>query len=119
MHNFKNIIAWQKARALVKEVYLLLKKFPKSELHGLVSQIMRSVISIPSNIAEGNSRDSTREYLHHLSIAVGSLAELETQLIIASRLGYCAAEETDSLLTRTKEIGRMISGLQRALKRKL
>jgi four helix bundle protein len=81
--------------------------------------MQRAAVSVPSNIAEGSSRDSTREYLKHLSIAVGSLAELETQLIIAHRLEYCAAEQQEALLAQLKEIGRMLSGLQRSLRAKL
>jgi four helix bundle protein len=119
IRSYQDLNVWQLSISLAESVYRMTATFPKHELYGLSSQMQRAAVSVPSNIAEGNSRDSTREYLHHLSIAVGSLAELETQSIIAGRLGYCAAQETDAFLTQTKEIGRMISGLQRSLKRKL
>ena len=104
---------------LVKCVYDLTKKFPKEELFGLTSQIRRAVVSVPSNIAEGQGRDSTKEFLHHLSIAYGSLMETETQGLIAEMQNYVSAEETVLLLEKSAEVGRLINGLANSLKRKL
>ena len=95
------------AVAVFKEV----KTLPKEELYGLSSQMRRAVISIPSNIAEGNQRGSTREYIHFLYIAMGSLGELETQILLCNRLEYLNLEVTDPLIERCREIGRMLNGL--------
>jgi len=116
MHNFKNIIAWQKARALVKEVYLLLKKFPKSELHGLVSQIMRSVVSVPSNIAEGSGRTTGKEFSRFLDIALASSFEMETQLILSYDLEYITEQELKLISVKTDEVQKLIQGFKKSLK---
>ncbi len=87
---YRDLKVWQLGVALAKEVYLLTRGFPKHEVYGLSSQAQRAAVSIPANIAEGHARDSTREYLQHVSIAQGSLAELETHLILAESLNYCA-----------------------------
>ena len=92
--SYRQLIVWQKAMELVKYIYDLTKKFPKEELYGLTSQIRRAAVSVPSNIAEGQGRDSTKEFLHHLSIAYGSLMETETQGLIAEMQCYITAEET-------------------------
>lgn len=88
-------------------------------MYGLSSQIQKAAVSVPSNIAEGHARDSTKEFLHHLSISSGSLAELETQLILAERLTYVDKPTLESLLSKTDQLGRMLRGLQRALRAKL
>ena len=119
VRSYQDLKVWQLGIEIAESVYRLTAMFPKHELYGLSSQMQRAAVSVPSNIAEGSSRDSTREYLRHLSIAVGSLAELETQLIIAHRLEYSAAAQQDELVGRIKEIGRMLSGLQRSLRAKL
>ena len=100
---------------LVVDCYHLTRGFPKNELYGLGSQIQRSAVSVPANIAEGNERQHTREYLRHLSIAYSSLAELETHLEIAKRLGYMTEDNLRDLLASTNEIGRMINGLRNSL----
>jgi four helix bundle protein len=102
----------------VQEVYAVTRSFPKEELYGLTSQLRRTVISIPCNIAEGQSRTGSREFLHHLSIARGSLSEVETQLLIAERLGYVDAEHLEPLLEKATEVGRLIHGLSAAISRK-
>ena len=117
--SYRDLQVWQKSMALVKQVYLESSAFPKDELFGLTSQIRRAAVSIPSNVAEGHARDSTKEFLHHLSISLGSLAELETQLILASDLQYLTDNGPLPLLQQTDEIGKMIRGLQISLKRKL
>jgi len=103
---------------LVVRCYGLTACFPKSETYGLVSQIQRAAISIPANIAEGHGRDHLGDYLHHLSMANGSLMELETHFLIASRLSYVTSGDLEVVLTETAELGRMLSGLTRSLKKK-
>jgi len=105
---------------LVEACYRLTKNLPQSEIYGLSSQIRRAAVSIPANIAEGHGRRSLGEYTQHLSIANGSLKELETHLMIAGRLKYCAENETAPALEACAEIGRMLSGLiQKPRQRKL
>ena len=116
MHNFKNIIAWQKARDLVKEVYLLLKKFPREELYDLVSQIRRAVISIPSNIAEGSGRGTNKEFSGFLDIAIASSYELETRLILSFDLNYISEGELNTISEKTSEVQKLIYGFQKTLK---
>ncbi len=109
----KDLIVWQNAIKFVKDIYDITKDFPKEEIYGLTSQIRRSAVSIPSNIAEGAGRKSKKEFLQYLYIAVGSLAELETQLIIAKELEYI---KSDALSLRLDEIRKMLTGLIRSLK---
>jgi four helix bundle protein len=109
--SYRDLIVWQKAMDLVEDVYKRTKRFPREELYGLTSQLRRAVVSVPSNIAEGQGRNSTKEFLHHLSIAYGSLCEVETQCLIAHRLGYLESRDLDRLTTRSSEIGRIINGL--------
>lgn len=116
MHNFKNIIAWQKARALVKEVYLLSKRLPKEELYDLVSQIRRAVISIPSNIAEGSGRGTNKEFSRFLDIAIASSYEMETQLILSFDLKYISEEDLNLITEKTNEVQKLIHGFQKTLK---
>jgi four helix bundle protein len=119
VRKYSDLIVWQKAMDLVEEVYRVSQKFPREEIYGLTAQLRRSVVSIPSNIAEGQSRKGSREFLHHLSIARGSLSELETQLIIASRLKYLHQGTAEKLTSQTLEIGRLIHGLSTAITKKL
>ncbi|MBE9191503.1 four helix bundle protein [Gloeocapsopsis crepidinum LEGE 06123] len=104
---------------MAEEVYRLTQSFPKQEMYGLSSQMQRAAVSIPSNIAEGHGRDSTKEFLHFLSVALGSLFELETQLTLAGRLGYLDKGELENVLSRMDEISRMMRGLQKSLRSKL
>lgn len=119
VNSYRDLMVWQASIDLVEQVYCLTRHFPKQEMYGLSSQIQRAAVSIPSNIAEGHARDSTKEFLHHLSIGLGSLAELETQLILAERLYYLDKQILESVFSKTDKIGRMIRGLQRSLKLKL
>jgi four helix bundle protein len=114
--SYRDLKVWQKGMDLVVASYRLTEKLPRAELYGLVSQIRRAAISIPSNIAEGHARAHTREYLRHLSLARGSLVELETQVLAAARLRYIDEAESKSVLSTTAEIGRMLAGLARRLK---
>lgn len=112
MKSFKELIVWQKSILLVKEIYKVTYKFPKSELYGLVSQMQRAAISIPSNIAEGFGRRSTKENQQFISIALGSLDELETQLILAKELGFCSLLEITAFDEPIAEIRRMLISLR-------
>jgi len=113
--NYKNLIVWQKSIILVKQIYLLTQKFPSEEKFGLVSQMRRAVVSVPSNIAEGQARRTTGDYIRFVSIAEGSLAELETQLIIAIELNFCLKSETESCFSLMLEIRKMLNALRRSL----
>ncbi len=104
---------------LAKEIYLLTRTFPENEMYGLSSQLQRAAVSIPSNLAEGRAKDSTKEFLRHVSISQGSLAELETQLRIAEFLNYGNPGTIAGLLDKCAEERRMLGGLQVSLKRKL
>jgi four helix bundle protein len=117
--SYRELVAWQKAMNLVESVYLSTRNWPREENYGLTSQIRRAAVSVPSNIAEGQGRFSTKEFLRHLSIAYGSLLEVETQVLIAQRLGYLNIDATESLLAASAEIGRTINGLVRLLETKL
>lgn len=116
--SYKDLLVWQKGMHLTKEVYLLTGKFPKNELYGIISQMQRAVISIPANIAEGHSRDSTKEYMRFLSIARGSLAELETFLTLSIQLQYCEEKDLEAIFNQCNDISRMLSGLKNKLKAK-
>lgn len=98
-------------------IYELTKTFPKEENYGLISQLRRAAVSVPSNIAEGKSRRATKDYMRFLDIAYGSVAEVETQLFIACDLGYTTEKKTSSLLDDYAEIGRMLNGLLSSLER--
>jgi four helix bundle protein len=100
---------------LVVECYQITKDFPKSEIYGLSSQLRRSAVSIPANIAEGRERQYTKEFIQHLSIAYGSLAELETHIQIAERLNYLDINKVKQTLEKTAEVGRMLNGLRKSL----
>jgi four helix bundle protein len=113
--SYRDLLVWQKAMDLTAGVYRLCRRLPKSEAFGLGDQLRRSAISIASNIAEGHQRNHLAEYLHHLSIARGSLAELETQLAIAEAVDYFTERETRPLVESADEIGRMLGGLTKKL----
>jgi four helix bundle protein len=113
----KDLEVWKKSMDLVEDVYKLMKQLPENEKYGLISQIKRSSISIPSNIAEGAARGSTKEFIRFLDIASGSLSELETQLLLLERLGFCRTEE--NLREEIETIGKMLYGLRVSLRKKL
>ena len=116
--SYQELIVWQKAMDLAESVYKLTYGFPREEVYGLTSQVRRSAVSIPSNIAEGQGRSSTRDFLNFLSIARGSLCEMETQVLLAERLGYVKGRDGSGLLNQAAEVGRLINGLSNALIRK-
>ena len=115
LRHYRELVAWQKAMDLAEAVYTLSRGFPREELFGLTSQLRRAAISDPSNIAEGQGRGSTKEFVQFLRIANGSLQEAETQLILGHRFGYVPAADLDALLARCAEVARVNNGLIRKL----
>ena len=119
INSYRDLLVWQKAMDLVVGCYRLTEGFPRSETYGLSSQLRRAAVSVPANIAEGQGREAIKEYLHHLSIANGSLMELETHLLIAGRLTYAKESDLTPLLSQASEVGKMLNGLIKSLKAKL
>ena len=115
MDSYQELIVWQKAMQLVKEVYTLVKQLPNEEKFALSDQMRRAAVSIPSNIAEGYGRNSTNDYIRFLNIARGSKYELETQIQICVMLNYISQENATPVLVLSEEIGRMINALVKAL----
>ena len=115
VQSYRDLIAWQKSMELVVEVYGCTQNFPKSEIYGLVSQLHRAAVSVPSNIAEGHARRSTGEFKQFLGHALGSLMEMETQIMIGERLGYLDSARVKNLMGRTTEVGKIMNGLLRSL----
>jgi four helix bundle protein len=116
--SYRDLIVWARAMDLVVDCYRLSGRLPQTEIYGLTSQIRRAAISIPANIAEGHGRKTLGEYIQHLSIANGSLKELETHLIIAGRLNYAGESDISPMLEACEEIGRMLAGLIQKLRQK-
>lgn len=114
--SYKDLIVWQKAIQLVKEIYRLTAKFPPSEQYGLSLQIRKAVVSIPSNIAEGYGRKSPKEYAQHFSIAYGSALELETQVFIANELKFTAKQDFISSEQLLAEVARMLNSMTSKMK---
>ncbi len=115
--SYQQLIAWQKAIALVTDIYALSQSFPREEIYGLTSQVRRAAVSIPSNIAEGQGRATTGEFIQFLCHARGSLYELETQIIIATGLRYITREQQASLIDSVAELGRVLNGLITSLQK--
>ena len=116
---FENMNAWQEARKLVVAVYQLLDKFPTTEKYALCDQIRRAIVSVPSNLAEGSGRISTKEQLHFYEIVYGSLMESYNQLIIAEDLNYIDEEHLNEIQQQIDVVARMINGLRSSMKKKL
>jgi len=119
IQGYRDLVVWQHSMELVVTVYRTTAKFPREERYLLVDQLRRASISVPSNIAEGHGRARTGDYMRFLSIAVGSLHELETQVQIAKRLGYISDDVEKELLNTSTGIGRMLGALIRALRRRI
>jgi len=117
--SYQDLAVWQKAMDLVVMCYQMTTKFPKNEIYGLSSQLQRAAVSVPANIAEGRHRQHSKEFLQHLSIAYGSLAELETHIQIAGRLNYIYEDQINKMLGIKAEIGKMLNGLRRSIEKKL
>ena len=109
--SYKDLLVWQKSMQLVETVYRLTVQLPTSEQWGLISQMRRAAVSVPSNIAEGYGRQATGEYHHHLSIGRGSLLELETQVLLSLRLGYVGESHAQIMLRDIEEISKMLESL--------
>jgi four helix bundle protein len=112
---YRQLRVWQKGMDLVEEIYRLTSTFPKEELFGITSQLRRAANGVPMTIAEGNCRGSRRDYAHFVSIATGSVGELDTALLICVRLGYAKQEAVLPLLERVAELGRMLRVLRTKL----
>jgi four helix bundle protein len=118
IQSFRELEVWQVGMDLAVECYRVTKTFPREELFGMTSQIRRSAASIPANIAEGQGREHTKEFLNHLSISRGSLMELETHLLLSQRVDLITEPTLDPLMTLCERISRMTSRLQQSLQRK-
>ena len=114
--SYRDLVVWQKSMQLVTDVYKTTKGFPKEEVYGLTSQIRRSAVSIPSNIAEGQGRRTASEFHNFLGHARGSIMELETQILIAQNLNYVDGGAATQLLTQAADIGRGLNGLMNSLR---
>jgi four helix bundle protein len=114
--SYRDLSVWQKGVALVADAYRLSDRFPKSEDFGLRMQVRRAAVSVPANIAEGHGRTGIGEYLHHLSIAHGSLAEFETLLLVAVNLGYVTASAVEPISKGSEELSRLLRALMRRLR---
>ena len=113
--DYKDLVVWQKGITLAKHIYELTQSFPAEEKYGLASQMRRAAVSIPSNIAEGQARHTTGEFIQFLSHAEGSIAELDTQLIIAVELGYCGNGKAENILQLISQLRKMLNSLRRKL----
>ena len=119
IRGFKDLEVWQVAMQLVRECYHLTGLFPDSERFGLTNQLRRAAVSVPSNIAEGHGRGSPKNFLNFLWIANGSLAELETQVLLAVELKFVSAVQTEQVLSLAQQVGRMLTGLRRSIENTL
>jgi four helix bundle protein len=118
IRSYRDLVAWQKGMELVREIYKISRDFPKDEIFGLISQMRRAAVSIPSNIAEGHQKLSRKEYQHFLGNARASLAEIETQILIAQELGYLGEIEMNRILELSAELGRVLNGLINSIRKK-
>lgn len=114
--SYRDLRVWQQAMDLAEQVYLATENFPKQEMYGLTSQLRRSAVSVPSNIAEGKGRNTDRDFLNFLFHARGSLMEVETQVLLSSRLKFLSLESADDLLQSTARIGSSLAGLINSLR---
>jgi four helix bundle protein len=117
IRSYRDLEVWRKAMELAQKCYEITADFPNREVYGLASQIRRAAVSIPSNIAEGHSRRSRQAYLNHISIALGSQSELETQIDLSCRLGFISKQSSEEILLMAAEVGRMLHGLVSSLER--
>ena len=115
INSFRDLRVWQAGMTLVEEVYRLTQSFPTYESYGLTNQVRRAAVSVPSNIAEGHTREHTKEYLHHISMAQASLAELQTQVEIAGRLRYVPPEAVNKILEYAASLSRQLYALRNGL----
>ncbi|MGA7461351.1 MAG: four helix bundle protein [Candidatus Korobacteraceae bacterium] len=116
MQSYKELVVWQKSMNLVSEIYEVTRSFPREEIYELTSQMRRSAVSVPSNIAEGQGRASKGEFIQFLCHARGSLFELETQIILAAKFDYVSREGSERLLAQLTEVARILNGLLTSLR---
>lgn len=114
--SYQDLIAWQKAMEFVMDIYRSTKTFPRDEVYGLAAQLRRSSVSIPTNIAEGQARYSSTEFYNLLGRARGALVEVETELILAQNLEYLSAEQSQMLLSKASQLGKILNGLAGAIR---
>ena len=119
LQSYKEFVVWQRAMELAVEIYRLMKLLPKFETYGIADQMRRAAVSIPSNIAEGQGRDSVKEFIHFLSIARGSRNELETQLLLCVQLEYLAHKDVELALNLCVEVSKMLNSLIKKLRASL
>jgi len=117
LKNYKELNVWQKSYQFCLEIYRVTQKFPKEERYGITSQIRRAAVSVPSNIAEGYGRKTTKEYIQFLYIAYGSNCELETQILLSGDLGYIETDKLEILRDGVEEVERMLKALIKSLER--
>ena len=115
LKSYKDLVVWQKSITLVKLVYQLTRSFPPDEKFGLISQMRRTAVSVPSNLAEGHARNTTGEFIQFISHAEGSLAELETEMTLAVELNFCSSPEAQPIQTLIEEVQKMANALRRSL----
>src|ERR1035437_8140014 len=115
INSYRDLVVWQKSVALVTEIYAATSNFPREEMFGLISQLRRCAVSVPSNIAEGQGRATKGEFIQFLSHARGSLFELETQIVIAKELGYITLETEKRMTAEATEVARILNGLVTSL----
>ena len=119
IESYRGLEAWQEGMNLAQECYYLTKEFPREELYGMVSQIRRSAVSVPANIAEGYGRKSRAEYIRFLYISQGSLKELETHLILSGRVELASKEKIKKIILKCEKVGKILGGLIRSLENKI
>lgn len=119
VESYRDLVAWQKAMNLVVDIYSVTRMLPRDERFGLTNQLRRAAVSVPSVLAEGHARSTTREFVRYVSMSMGSLAEIETQLLIARNLGFLETKLIEPLLGSCAEIGRMLRGLKKSLESNL
>jgi four helix bundle protein len=117
--SYKDLIVWQKSITLVTDIYLLTKSFPSEEKYGIVSQMNRAAVSVPSNIAEGWGRESSKSYLQFLKVSRGSLMEVETLLVIAKNLNFIIEKEYKLISENIEEVAKILQGLIKSIKQKI
>ena len=116
---YRDLKVWQLGMDVATAVYVLAREFPRQEIYGLTSQMQRAAVSIPANLAEGHARSTTKDFLRFVGIAQGSLAELETHLLLAERLDYSSPDRIAEMMLTLDELGRMLRALQKSLRAKL
>lgn len=119
LNSYQDLIVWQKAMQLVTDIYSLTRLFPSEEKFGIVSQINRSAVSVPANIAEGWGRESSKNYLQFLRTSRGSLMELETLLIISKNLNYITVETSEEIQSKLREVSKLLQGLIKSINQKI